>query len=420
MTQEIIITRKNKQIKVVVISGNEILDFFIYDEDEKTIVDWIFKGRVKDIVKGLDAAFIDIGIEKNAFIYTSELKNISYRYKEIEDAGGNRGKKSVDSLKSGDDVIVQVERDPLGEKGARLTTHISLLGNKCVLMVGENTKALSRRIKDVRERARLYSIMNKIIIPSGFGVILRTAAIGAKEEEIKIEIDKLITLWSTIYDNFENKKAPCVLYSESFLTKIIKDWISRDVRGIYVNEKSLYTELRNTIVDWAPERIKSLRYVRRDILSARGLDKKIKKIFSRKVYLKSKAYFTVDETEGLIAIDINTGGFTGGKNKKDVDLEHTAFEVNKEMAVEIARHIRWRDLAGIIIIDFIDMHKVAHIREVEDIFKDEMSKDRAKFKILPLSEFCILQLTREKTKRRYQNKDIMICPKCNGNGIIDL
>ena len=203
------------------------------------------------------------------------------------------------------------------------------------------------------------------------------------------------------------------------MEKFIKDWISSDINRVLIDEEDTYREVERIFKEWCPEYLHLLSLEEGDLFQRRGLDKKIRELNVRKVYLKSGAYFTIDKTEGMTVIDVNSGSFTGYKNKRASDLEHTAYVVNREAAREIAKHIRWRDLSGIILVDFIDMLDPEHRREVERVFREEMEKDRAKKRILPLSDFCIMEMTRESIKNRYENKVFKTCPHCEGFGVIE-
>lgn len=418
MYREIIISVQDNERRIALLEDGQMVEFFIEIPSHKSLVGNIYKGRVEKIVPGIGAAFIDIGLRnKNGFIYLRELNNVVFpsgKYGDVK----LHSPHIEDLLKVGEEIIVQVERDSFGDKGPKLKSNITLAGHKVILLPWEEKFVISNKIQDEEERTRLQEIINELDIPKGKGLIIRTSACGCEKDIIKEEFDKLLEIWEMIIAKAEKRKAPCLLYEEpSLLLQYIRDRLNNEIKRLLVDDEELYSEIMGFVAQWLAENSNKIFLEEGNLFLKRNLHSEIEKVYSRIVELKCGGYLTIDETEAMVVIDVNTGSFTGFKRDK-LDLEHTAYVVNMEAAKEIARQIRLRNLSGIIIIDFIDLHNPFHREELEKTFRNEMEKDRLAVKIFPLSELCTLQLTREKIRDYGMSYAFQVCPHCHGRGIV--
>jgi ribonuclease G len=373
-------------------------------------------------MSGIGAAFVDIGFGRNGFLYVTDMMSPIQEFDLLEANSHHprhiaRPKPSdIDKLvKKGQETLVQVVKEPIGNKGPRLTTHIGIPGRFVVLMPFDRHMGISKRVIDNAERERMRQILKKIMPTLNMGLIVRTAGVGKSESDFRREIRYLTALWRNIKNQSTKIKAPNLVNEEYSLTfRILRDIFSEDVARVLVDSREEYKKLMHFANNMMPSMKRKLMLYREKIslFESRGIEKEVEKLYNKKIGLKCGGYIFIEETEGLIAIDVNSGSF----NKKH--MEETAFKVNSEAAIEIARQIRLRDIGGIVIIDFIDMIKEKHNSEIFDILVNAFKKDRAKINMLKMSEFGIVEITRQRIRRGVKKVSYKDCPYCRGRGSV--
>ena len=381
-----LIVNKNKDEKIIAaVENGKLVE--IYEENEQSQKARnegnIYLGIVKDIVPGMQAAFVDIGTEKNSFIHVKDVvPQVDEKIEKRIDT------KIKDVIKTGQKILVQIQKDSNDKKGARTSTHIKLTGKYVVLMPNTNIVTISQKIEDESERERLLKSI-KVVLPENTGAIVRTAAIKKKDEELKEDLEQLLNKWKKIEEKF--KKAPSkpqLLYkSPSILEKIILDLPENRIEKITINDEKEYEEIQELLQEMN-ENIKT--EMHQDILEKYELEKQIEKSKQRKIWLNCGGFITIDQTEALVAIDVNSGKFTGKST-----LEETVYKVNYEATIEIAKQLRLRDIGGIIIIDYIDMQKQENKDKIEKLLKESLKQDRAKTQVEGFTKLNLMELTRK-------------------------
>jgi ribonuclease E len=377
----------------------------------------IYKGVVHRIHPALEAAFIDIGAERDAFLPLDEIcfRNLP-RVPSESQGNGKRRWRIRDLLRTGEEVLVQITKEQFANKPPTLTTFYSLPGRYLVLLPGSEDAGISRKIEG-EERLRVRKILNELPIPEGFGVIVRTAA-GFDEDsgELSRDFNYLLRLWETIKHAARSKSAPALVYREhDIVLRTIRDFFTPDIDEIYIDNEEVFQRARTFLQDVMPgkEHVLHLYQGNQPIFSAFDVESQIESIFKRRVTLPSGASIVIDGTEALTAIDVNSGGSVRGPNP-----EETAFRTNMDAAREIARQLRLRDIGGLIVIDFIDMREAPHIQEVERAFRDAMQTDRARYEIGRISRFGLLEISRQRLRPAAAAATYMACPMCEGHGAI--
>ena len=374
-----IIINKEKNVKSVLLVNNGLLvEKYQYEVDKKDLEGNIYIGIIKDVLVGMGAAFVDIGEKRNAFIHLEEILGKGY------------SKQDIKKVKVGMPILVQVKKDEINCKGARVVTNIQLPGRFCVFMPKENFLTISQKIENSSEKDRLIGIVKKYL-PENFGAIIRTSAINKKENEIKEDIEKLIFKWEKIKEQ-SNKKItkPILIHKSADVSeRMIIDMIDKDVERILVNSKDLYEEIKQVLSNMSNVNVK-LELKEENLLCMYDINKSIEESEKRKIWLKCGGFITIDKTEALTAIDVNSGKFVGKEN-----LEKTVFRVNKDASIEIAKQIRLRDIGGIIIIDYIDMPDEEHKEGIIKILSENLKNDRAKTQIVGFTKLNLLEMTRK-------------------------
>ena len=388
MTEIFIQKNEDKTRKIALVENGILLEYYDEDDKETRKEGNIYIGIVKDIVEGMQSAFVDIGTEKNSFIHLKDVLKKVDEKKEKLDMSVNIKK----ILKPDQKILVQVKKDSNDKKGARVSTHINLPSKYIVLMPNTDIVTISQKIEDEKEQERLLKIV-KENLSSGNGAIIRTSAEG-KEKEIIEDIKNIEKKWEKITKTNVNlnKNKPQLLYkSEDIIEKMLIDLTEKNIEKIVVNEKQEKENLEKLIEENKEyKNIKIELSESKNIFDIYDLEKQIKKIKNRKIWLKCGGFITIDKTEALTAIDVNTGKYTGNKN-----LEQTILKVNKEATVEIAKQIRLRDIGGIIIIDYIDMLKKEDKEEILKILKEELKKDRTKTQVEGFTKLDLIEMTRK-------------------------
>lgn len=432
MNTELIIDVRETEIAIALLENKQLVELNKERSNVQFSVGDIYLGKVKKIMPGLNAAFVDVGYEKDAFLHYLDLgpqfktlqkyvqDHYSRKNKTIPISKYNmlpdidKGGKITDVLSSGQPVMVQIAKEPISTKGPRLTSEISLAGRNIVLVPFNDKVSISQKITSPEERKRLKRLMESIL-PKYFGVIVRTAAEGKKVAVLDAELRSLIKRWEITVEKLKNPGYPALLTSEIKRTSaILRDMLNGSFNSIHVNDENVYEEIREYIESIAPEKEKIVKLYTGNvpIFDQFGVEKQIKSLFGRTVSIKSGAYLIIEHTEALHVIDVNSGN----RSKSSNDQETNALEVNLAAVDEIARQLRLRDMGGIIVVDFIDMHSNENKQMVYERMKELMSRDRAKHNILPLTKFGLMQITRQRVRPEMHIDTSEKCPVCNGSG----
>ena len=434
ITRELIISSDVSEVNIVLLEDKQLVEFHKEQKNNSISVGDVYLGRIKKILPGLNAAFVDIGCRKDAFLHYLDLgpqilslrkftksaesgdtAQLNMDHFELEKDTSKSGKIS-DILAVGDRIPVQIAKEPINTKGPRISSDISFAGRYIVLVPFSNRISVSQKIRSSEERRRLKLLIQSIK-PNNFGVIIRTVAEGKKVAELDADLKTLLNKWETMTKVISGSKNPCKLISELDRTSVVlRDLLNESFNGIYVNDANLYEEIKSYISTIAPQKKDILKYHRskENIFAEFGVDKQIAGLFGRIVTIRNGVYLIIEHTEAMHVIDVNSGH----RVNKEQSQEENALSVNLEAAVEIARQLRLRDMGGIIIVDFIDMQSAANRKQLFDKLKEEMSKDRARHSILPASKFGLIQITRQRVR---PETEIIIqeeCPTCKGTGKI--
>ncbi|NLG37433.1 MAG: Rne/Rng family ribonuclease, partial [Clostridiales bacterium] len=398
MSKTILADVSSRQVRVALLEDGQLCEYYVERPGRERLVGNIYVGRVMDVLPGMEAAFVDIGLDRNAFLYAGDvaLNSDDFEFAGQTDTRGPGKPTSITQMvKKGQQLVVQVVKDPSSGKGARITNHITLPGRLVVYMPGVDYIGVSRRIEDETERQRLRDCVETM---RGTGIIVRTAARGAMREELIREATMLSALWQQIQSVADFAIAPRLVHRDSdLLLRAVRDLFSDDVESFAVSGEGAASRVREMVSYLSPELLSRVRALGddEDVFDKYGIEGQIEKCFARKVWLKSGGTLVFDQTEALTAIDVNTGKYTGVR-----DLETTIFKTNMEAAVEIARQVRLRDIGGIIIIDFIDMLDEAHQREVVAALEQELKRDRTRSNVLGMTALGLVEMTRKKVRQR--------------------
>lgn len=477
--REILISAESNEIQVAIVDEGRLEEFYIERTEGYRMFGNIYKGVVKTVIPGIGACFVDLGTKKDGFLYVADalqspldLEEAEFDEAEKSDAqnkkedravppgakslgadaaklpetkekenkgrgrtqykrgrrGGryrkdgngrrssNKHKRIEDVVKIGQEVIVQIVKEPIMSKGPRLTTHFSIPARYLVMMPGDEKIGISRRIGDRKERDRIREILRDMEVPKGVGYIVRTAGVGKGEKEYVRDAKYLTRMWKKIHNKISDKKAPQLIHSElNLIERVIRDHLVEETDRIVVEGGEVHKKVKRFLGVYLPG-------VRVDVQTHKGkvglfekykVEKEIERTYQRNVYLKSGGHIVIEQTESLVSIDVNTGKFTGSRN-----LEDTVTRTNLEAAKEIARQLRLRDIGGIIVIDFIDMERHENRRNVLRAFKEAVSVDRAKTNILAISELGLVEMTRQRIRPSIESSIYKTCPYCDGKGMV--
>lgn len=380
--QQLILNKIGPCTSVYALEDNVLCEMYEENLDKKSTLGNIYRGRVEDIVNGMQAAFIDIGLEKKAFISTKDaMKKVDVTKEELDVTT-----KMSDVLKQKQSIMVQVKKEPTGEKGARVSTHITLPGKYVVLMPETDIITVSQKIENEEEIKRLKNIAKRTL-NGKFGIIIRTDAEGLDDKTIEKDIKNVISTWNDIKLRMNIGSEIGVLYDDnSIVNKALRDIANKTTERIFVNAKEIYDEVIEKLPD-----IECVFYENIDLIDQLGLETEISKAKERKIWLKHGGQIVIDKTEALTAIDVNSSKYTGSK-----DLESTTLSVNLEAAIEVMKQIRLKDIGGIIVVDFIDMKDKEHQSQILKLMRNEAKKDRSKVDIREFTELNLVELTRKK------------------------
>jgi ribonuclease G len=420
--QTIIINADAYETRIAILEDGELAELLVERADQRRHVGDIYKGRVNAVLPGMQAAFVDLGLPKTGFLHASDLAESLNHLEDISDLDENgdshrrrRGPvlKIEDHLKKGQEVLVQITKESIGTKGPRVTQQVSLPGRYCVLMPGVEHVGVSRRIEERSERQRIKAIIADLK-PKGVGLIARTAGEGKGDPEFAADVKHLTKLWQKVDRKAATVRAPALVHRELEMTAgLIRDLFTDEVDEVIIDDKDSFAEIQNYLKSVSPElRDRVKLYKGHDpIFDAFQIEPQIEKTFERKVWLKKGGYICIDHAEALVAIDVNTGRFTGKKNQ-----EETIFRTNLEAAKEIPRQLRLRDIGGIIVIDFIDMESEANKRAVLDELRRELRHDRARTKAFAVSDLGLVEMTRQRERSSLLHYYTEDCPHCAGLG----
>jgi ribonuclease G len=434
LIKELIIDSSPNGATIALLQDKQLVELHKEQITNNYTVGDIYLGRIKKIMPSLNAAFVDVGYEKDAFLHyldlgpqvqsllklTKQVRSGGYQSKLLDnfkpEADINKGGKISDVLSKSLLVPVQIAKEPISTKGPRLSSDLSIAGRYVVLVPFSEVISISKKIKSNTERNRLRKVVESIK-PKHFGVIIRTVSEGKGVQELQKDLLDLISKWETFVTKLHGTEPSKKVLGEIGRTStILRDILNPDFQHIYVNEQSMYEEVRSYIHEISPdlEGIVRLHKHKEPIFEHHGVDKQIKSTFGKTVNLAGGAYLVIEHTEALHVIDVNSGNRTANKENQ----EENAYQVNKEAAKEIARQLRLRDMGGIVVVDFIDMHKPTNRKELFDYLKAQMADDRAKHTILPPSKFGLIQITRQRVRPEMNIVTSEVCPACGGTGTI--
>lgn len=429
MSTEIICNSTGREVRVGLLEHGQLTELQIDRGSNRGFVGNVYLGRVVRVLPGMQAAFVDIGLERAAFLYVGDIyTEMLHMHMEDEDkpdpigSSGKAGKSRKsgqppiqDLLKEGQDIVVQVAKDPIGTKGARLTTHIALPGRYMVFMPTVEHVGISRRIEKDKERRRLRDFVEKNR-RKGAGYIVRTVCVGQPTESLKADMDYLDRTWEKIQSLSKEKKAPSLLHGEyGVVLRTVRDLMDDDVSRVVVDDRDLFDEIRGFMNDFMPKLKDRVQLYRgkEPVFDTYGVETQIKKSLGRKVWMKSGGYLVIDQTEALMAIDVNSGKFVG-----KTSLEDTTLQLNLEAVEEVVYQLRLRNIGGLIIIDFVDMDKESHRDKVNKALEEALRKDRARTNAQKISDLGLVEMTRKRVQEgldRYLHED---CPTCSGTGVV--
>jgi ribonuclease G len=427
MKQEIFINSTPQESRIAIIEDGSLTDFMIERKEERGSAGNIYKGKVARVLPGMQAAFVDIGMEKAAFLHASDFYTIAEEVSLLAEPGedveieatpkrpSHRRLPLEKQISHGEEILVQVAKDPLGTKGARVTSHISLPGRYMVFMPNTKHVGISRRIESEEERKRLKEIAQSLLSDEG-GFILRTASEGRSKREIQRDLRFLTVLWKRIQKKAETASAPSLIHQDlDLITRTIRDFFTNDTVQVVVDSPKDHRRIADFVRQFMP-RLKPqivLHSEPEPLFDRHGIEEKVLRALDRRVWLRSGGSIIIERTEALTAVDVNTGRFVGKRNQ-----EETIVKTNLEAANEVVRQLRLRNVGGIIIIDFIDMEKEANRKKVYEALKEALKRDKARTNILKISELGLVEMTRQRTRESLENQLLTPCPYCEGRGRI--
>ncbi|NTW56846.1 MAG: ribonuclease E/G [Chlorobiaceae bacterium] len=466
--KQLLMNKTGDEIQVALVEEGRLVELIVERPESMRSIGDIYLGRVHKVIEGLKAAFVDIGQKSDGFLHFSDVGTTSEDYRaliEDDDDDENGGSEENDTeaaaapavgapapeanakspvrspgkrisgspeekaekrqsytqmiagkLKPNDSILVQVIKEPISSKGSRLTSDITIAGRFMVLLpFGGGQVAVSRRVVSRKERARLKKLVRSML-PEGFGAIIRTVAEDQEESLLKQDLEKLLAKWKTIEEQLQDAAPPQLIFKEdTIISSVLRDSLTSDVTEIVANSPVIYKETLNYIQWAAPEMVKNVSHYqgKLPLFEGYGIAKDVESIFSRKVWLKSGGYIIIEHTEAMVVIDVNSGRYAAKREQ-----EENSLKTNLEAAREVVRQLRLRDIGGIIVVDFIDMLDSKNAKKVYDAMKTELRNDRAKSNILPMSDFGIMQITRERIRPSLMQRMGDQCPACGGTGVV--
>jgi ribonuclease G len=451
LRKEIIINAGANETRIAITEDGRLAEMFVETANKEKMVGDIYLGKVAKVMPGIKAAFIDLGLGQDGFLHFSDIGSRFEDYsaliadetgeegEEIEESGDDpeepapegappagqvvqqrprprqNGRPAHAQLQKGQEIIVQITKEPVGKKGVRVTSEVSLAGRFLVLLPFDDKIGISKKISSFREKRRLRK-MAQGILPEGFGVIIRTVAEGRDDESLRNDLEGLIKTWREIEQTVKSEEAPTLLYKDMATTSsVIRDLFSREVTRVTVDDRKLYKEITSYIKYTQPQLLEKIEQHRDrvPIFDKYGIEKELETSLSRKVWLKSGGYIIIEPTEAMVVIDVNSGRYAAKK-----DQEQNSLRTDLEAAREVARQLRLRDIGGIIVVDFIDLEDERNKRKVNEELRKEFRKDRAKITVLPMTEFGLVQITRQRVRQNILHSFTETCPACGGTGLV--
>ena len=408
--KEIVLQSKSKTLRAAVFEQGDLMEVFEEEGASSHLVGNIYRGRVENVLPGMQAAFVDIGLDKNAFLYVDDA--VPSRFEEDEKVSPADSVRIEHVLTPHQELLVQIIKEPVSSKGARISVNLTLPGRYVVLLPQVSYIGVSRKITDNNERARLRNLADQAK-PEGMGVIIRTLAEGIDGEEIAEDIAQLVEIWRALQPKIPHVSVPGLVHKDvDLVSRLVRDWIDQDVEKITVDQDDIAIILRKALQNIEHPAAKHIHVVTSEDLFVRyGVDDEIRKNLRPKVWLKSGGYLVIQQTEALIVIDVNTGKYVG-----KLSLEETVVYTNLEAASEIARQLRLRNLGGIIIIDFIDMTAKEDQQQVINVLETACARDKTKSQVLGLTQLGLVEMTRKKVGQTLAVRYTSPCPTCDGSG----
>lgn len=455
MKKDIIINSTANEHRIAILEDGRLAELFVEVPGKERMVGDIYLGKIAKVMPGIRAAFIDIGLQQDAFLHFSDIGDSLQEYNALFDeddddeenvtgpppsglTNGNggeavagatlvaekpqqRGKRTEErrrpevNLQKGQEILVQITKEPVGKKGVRVTSEISLPGRFLVLLPFDGKVGVSKKLNNFKERRRLRRLVRSVI-PEGFGAIIRTVAEGKTEEMVKQDLEELVRVWRTIEKAVKGEQVPSLVYKDMNTTSsVMRDLFSDNVEHVVIDDKKLYKEVRSYVQWTSPDMLDRLEAYRgkEPVFDKYGVEKDIQTLFSRKVWLKSGGYIFIEKTEAMTVIDVNSGRYAAKREQ-----EQNSLKTDLEAAREMCRQLRLRDIGGIIVIDFIDLEDEKNKKKVYDEVKKELRRDRAKVTVLPMTEFGLMQMTRQRIRQSVHLSFSESCPTCGGTGLV--
>ena len=399
-TKQMLVSTDSGETRIAVLEGPTLVEYYTAQSKSQSLVGNIYLGKVKNVLPGMEAAFVDFGEQKNGVLYVSDINRVN-------------NEKIENIIRIDEEIIVQVVKDAMGEKGARLTSQVSFPGRFLVLIPNSNTKGISRRLSE-EERGRLDNIIRQIR-PKGFGVIVRTAAEGATQDALQDDIERLLTQWNKVESN-KNNSAPSLIHKEYDISiKVVREHLNSGYKKLLIDNEKSFNAIKDYLQDTSHELIQLIEQYNDELplFDRYHIDDQVKKALDRKVWLPSGGHLVIDRTEALTVIDVNTGKFVG-----ESSLNETVYKNNLEAAEEIARQLRLRDIGGIIVIDFIDMNSIKKQQNLLNKFRGELAKDKTRTQVFDVSRLGLVEMTRKNVSAGLIESFSEQCEVCSGRGII--
>ena len=426
MKREIIVNVEKLETRVAVLENGRLEEFMVEHPEEERLVGSVFKGRVQNLENDLQAAFVDIGLKKNAFLHYWDMTPDADALLDDDEPrqrqkGGRKSNRLSDAeiakrFPPGSEIIVQVTKGPISTKGPRITANLSIPGRYLVMMPGTRIRGVSKKIGDAKERQRLKGILDKLPLPDNVGLVVRTVGAGASARAFARDLRNLLSVWNEMQVNIKRLRTPCCIFQEPDLCeRVVRDWLTEDVDSIIIDDAASFESMREVTARISRRaRSKIRRYDGETcIFEHYGLERQLSEAFARQVPLKSGGYLVIDETEALIAVDVNTGHHKGKGSQEEAILE-----VNLEAVEEVARQLRLRNIGGLVVLDLIDMKSRKHQNQVYKALKSALKRDRARTNVLQISELGLLEMSRQRQDQSILSMLTSKCPYCSGHGVV--
>jgi len=439
MIKEIIINSSSNQTRVAITEDGNLADFFVDYPENRRMVGDIYLGRVARVLPGIRAAFIDIGMKHDAFLHFSDIGERTKQFQDmlgdedsdvddIDDEESIRSNHTngtetavapaepiIPKLRKGEEILVQITKEPVNNKGVRVTSSVSIAGRFCVLLPFDNKIGISKKISDYKERRRLRHIARGIL-PQNYGLIIRTVAKDQAEDAVKDDLTNLVKTWKNIESAAKSEEPPSIVHQDLSTTdSVIRDLLTPDISKVFVDSKKLYKQIKGYVQLVQPDLLEKIELYKSSssIFDEFKIEEQVKTLMGRKVPLPSGGYLIIEHTEAMVVIDVNSGRYAKSKEQ-----ELNSLKTDLEASREIARQLRLRDIGGIIVVDFIDLEEEKNRKKIYDELKKEFRKDRSKVSILPMSDFGLVQITRQRIRQNIMQAMKDVCPACGGSGFM--